>query len=586
MRWSYLIPRLILVTIVWSFFAFAFDPLVRYAVVAGGQAAIGARVNVDDLQTEFFPPSINVGRIQLADAAHPGTNLMETSGLTLQLEGRPLLEKRFVVREATLRGVQWGTERADSGLLDTPPGTPTDLTSVPTGGVKEWIAEKSKDSLTAMLEAAKAGLDPRVLESVRLTEQKHEWWNRRFTEYQKQLHQLEERTKTLQDGVEQAKGNAFEKLEAYQKAAGEVRVLLGEADRIRREINDLPQIAQLDFREIDAARQRDQQQVVDMVQSFRIDSETLARSLLGPELSDKLQQSLDWMTRIRTGLAKISAEPEPERYRGVDIVFNTREPEPRLLIHRLLLDGSTKYESRTVSFSGMVTDLTSSPQLHGIPCVARIKATDGAGADIVLQATLDETRENASHQLLLDVALARPLEWMLGRSTDEFQLKASAGASSWRADLQLAGEKISGTVSLLQKETQLSPVLSKPMEEQFGSVLRHTTDSITQVEAYIAVTGTVLEPKWTVTSPLGGQLAGAVNSVFQQEVETRRTQLVARMNQEIDQRLAGFEQSLNTQYSSVLSQLDLRELRAKELIQRVAGRQGLPGAGALDLFRR
>ena len=38
MRFGYLLPRLIILGAIWAFFAFAFDPLLRLSLVAGGEA--------------------------------------------------------------------------------------------------------------------------------------------------------------------------------------------------------------------------------------------------------------------------------------------------------------------------------------------------------------------------------------------------------------------------------------------------------------------------------------------------------------------------------------------------------------------
>ena len=41
MRWSYIIPRFILLVLVWAFFFFAFDPLLKMGIVKGLEGQSG-----------------------------------------------------------------------------------------------------------------------------------------------------------------------------------------------------------------------------------------------------------------------------------------------------------------------------------------------------------------------------------------------------------------------------------------------------------------------------------------------------------------------------------------------------------------
>ena len=47
-RWRYVLPRLAIVAVVYSAVRFGLDPLLKYALVAGGEAALGAKVEVAD----------------------------------------------------------------------------------------------------------------------------------------------------------------------------------------------------------------------------------------------------------------------------------------------------------------------------------------------------------------------------------------------------------------------------------------------------------------------------------------------------------------------------------------------------------
>ena len=60
MRWSYIIPRLIIVGLLWGFLVYGVDPLLRYSTVQSLQTVTGAKVDVAELQTTYFPPSFSI----------------------------------------------------------------------------------------------------------------------------------------------------------------------------------------------------------------------------------------------------------------------------------------------------------------------------------------------------------------------------------------------------------------------------------------------------------------------------------------------------------------------------------------------
>ena len=118
MRWAYVIPRVVIVGLVWLFFQFGFDPLLLRGLIYSAQKAARAKVEMAGLSSQFFSPKLNSTSVRIADRKHPGTNLIEVETLHAKLETKPLLRKSFIVDEATVGGLKWGTPRSDTGLLD------------------------------------------------------------------------------------------------------------------------------------------------------------------------------------------------------------------------------------------------------------------------------------------------------------------------------------------------------------------------------------------------------------------------------------------------------------------------------------
>ena len=123
-RWKYVAPRLALVILVALLFRFGLDPLLKWAIVAGGESALGAKVELvggrhptarrpDRAQPVWLSP-IPIRRCAIfmqADRAH------------LYLDTDALLHKRLVIRDGNLSGLQFDTDRETSGELAETPET-------------------------------------------------------------------------------------------------------------------------------------------------------------------------------------------------------------------------------------------------------------------------------------------------------------------------------------------------------------------------------------------------------------------------------------------------------------------------------
>ena len=168
MRWTYVIPRLIIVALIWAFMAFGFDPLLRYSAIHSLQAVTGAKVDIRSVRTEFFPPRFSIDAAALASYRNRGLNMLQFDSMKFNLAGAPLLRKSYVVEEASVTGVRFGTSRNDNGQLEVVP-----LSNEPEA--PSWLTEKLKSAgdewLKNFTEQAKGQLDPNVLESYRLGNQ-------------------------------------------------------------------------------------------------------------------------------------------------------------------------------------------------------------------------------------------------------------------------------------------------------------------------------------------------------------------------------------------------------------------------------
>ena len=94
MRWSYLLPRFIFLLLVWAFFFFAFDPILKWGIRKGMEKAAKAKVEIAEVHTTFLHHSFRMTGVTVGSAKEEFVNLLEFSKLEFDIAGAPLLEKK------------------------------------------------------------------------------------------------------------------------------------------------------------------------------------------------------------------------------------------------------------------------------------------------------------------------------------------------------------------------------------------------------------------------------------------------------------------------------------------------------------
>ena len=118
MRWSYILPRLMIVGLLWGFLAYGVDPLLRYSTVQSFQAVTCAKVDVAELQTTYFPPSFSIRGMALASASRHGKNMVQFDEMHVKFEPHALSRRRFVIENGYIDGLRFDTNRSDDGQLE------------------------------------------------------------------------------------------------------------------------------------------------------------------------------------------------------------------------------------------------------------------------------------------------------------------------------------------------------------------------------------------------------------------------------------------------------------------------------------
>lgn len=585
MRWKYLIPRAVIVALVWSFFFWAFDPILRWSFAKTGEQMNGAKVDVAKLKTTFFPPVLEMTDVQIADRGKPGHNLVEFESFRVKMATGPLAHRKVVIEEGEITGLTFNTTRTDSGQLDDADrfrfGEHVQLDDL-----RNRIKDLGETWLEEALNAAKSQLDPKQLETVKVSESLKTQWLTRFQMYEAKLKDIETRVKSLKDGVK-PEGNTFQKIEAYRQAAIEVQKLIAEAKQMRQELSGLGQTAGGDLQKLEFAKQRDLANAQQKLKILQLDKEAISEALLGPELLATLEETMDWAKWTKDKVGPITTVKEPARSRGQDVPFSKPEdPHPDFLIRKLRVSGIARVDGEMIPYEGTIENITNDPKRWGKPVILDLTA-EGTSR-IHLTATIDRSVDVPSYEMTVEYHLPKPstLEW---GDAEKLAFQISSEQTRWKAHLKLVDEQFSGQVTFHQEPVRIAPYSKQSSElgaspvvtpvkfewdpqQELHRALAGVLGQVTKLDAKVQVAGSMSDPKWTFSSTLGPQVAAGVEGYLFNEMTRRQAQIVGEMERVATNEIAGFRGLLTEKFRNAGGRLNGTETQANELIRKFTSR--------------
>ena len=566
-RWSYLITRGLVVAIVWAFFTFLFDPLLRMGAITGGQKAAQAKVEITGLTTTLFPPTVHLESVTVANAKKPMKNLVEFESLEGDIDGMALLHGSYVLDKAVVTGLSWSTKRTESGQLEGVEPPPEEE------GEGIDFEKLGKDWAKDVFERAKLEYDPRNLESVRLADQLEDQWKNDFESLEARAKQIDKQYKALEDLVKVAKGgNPLKKLETYKKVADDGRRLLQNVQQVRLDLQQIQPKATSDLGQLNEARKRDQEKIKRKVNELIVDPDKLSEFLLGPEVHHKVSTALSWLQWANRTAEHFKSDPKPERQRGEDVLFQRDEVLPKYLARLIDVSGSGQIGKDNLQIEGTIADVTSDPVLYGKPTVIRMKGTGEAA--VQMKGVLDRTTETPINEVDLEYVLDSATTQRLG-DDDSLAIEVAADKTEWTVHLKTTGDELSGTILLVQKPVRLTPHVKEGVEDAIVRIIGASVQNIDRVEATVALSGTLKKPRLKLSTNLGPAIANGVRRGLGDEVSAQKDALIAQLNERVqgrEQKLLGLYNDFATRNRDVFAGLEKKQNLIQGLIPNVANK--------------
>jgi uncharacterized protein (TIGR03545 family) len=569
-RWQYFVPRLVGVGAIYAAFYFGLDPALRYSIIAGGQAALGAKVEVGELTTSLRDGQIVVTNFAAANSRKPMRNLLDAEEVRFRLDPNLLLRKRLVVKDGSISGLRFDSPRTTSGALELPATSEEEqgpsVFDPAMAAAGEKAAEWYRD-LSGRVEADMMS----VLASPRLAKELEERWPKEYAELKSRADELKAKGKQVENTFRELKKNPLRNLAKIEELQAQLKAVETKTHNVMGEIARLPQQAKADKAAIDAARKQDMEYVKQNLKAGALDGAELTRYLLGDEASSSLAETVAWIQWIQQMIPK-SKIKSPSRMTGTNVLF-VRQRLPKMLLERVQVDGTASVDGQALSFAGQITDVTTEPMLHDQP--TRIELTGSGAVGYSLLAIIDRRGAVSHDSLTIDCPKLQLAHRTLGKA-DKLAVKVTPGDASLHAEVRIDGDELSGFIAFKQSSTLEAdtPLLR---DDRIAAMLKESMAEVDRIEAKVVLSGTLRRPACNVESNLGPQLAAGINGAVAKYLTHRRERIQAEVQEKVDQQMAKLDEARQKAEAELTKALGENQQLIAQLQGVMNGSGSLPG---------
>lgn len=560
-RWSGLLGFIVVSTLIVCFWMFAAGPLTKLAIEKFGTDALGAKVDVADVEYGLNPLTITVTGVQLTDKDSPMENIMSFEQAVANIEPFPLLLGKAIIPDLALSGVATGTQRSISGAISTPkkakaPKETDQENSNDASGSKEKV--KSEDTLPSADEILER-------ESL-LTEQRGEAFKQAYEYHAKTI---EDASKNLPSGdaIKQYEKQLDAILKGKFKNIDDFKQRKKQLDELKAQFKqDKQAIAQAKrafkegktdlkqkFKELKSAPSED----LDNIKSkYTLDGDgasNLTALLFGDEAGGYAQTTLEYYEKVRPLLVdeearEEKAELKAKRLEGRFVHFDTDRPLPDFWIKSMSFTMTLPSISEATGSLGElafeIVDISHQQDVINRPTLLKGKGINLATIEsIVIDGVLDHRTKPGKDSFTLAVNRWQLDKVKLGLAglIMDFSLTDIGAKADFSAGNMAVNSQIDFHQTLFSSTDRT--VLAKEM------VLALKT--IDAFKVNLNAKGKLSDPKVKINSDLDKQLSIA----FDQRIKQKQKELEAKLKDKLNKKLLSYA----GEYESKLESLNFSE---------------------------
>jgi len=414
MRKKFLYFVLIPAVIVCVLLYFFLDTWVRLGLEAGGEAAVGAKVEIEGLHVSLSPLGIRWARLQVADPHDGWRNLCETGNVRFAMDIGQLLRGKYIIHAMEIDALILGTKRTTDGSLPgkhaaeaAPPGSFTaqaqdavakSVEKPPAGSFNVAGFHLNADSLVRMLDIRSL----RQIDSVKARAlASSAQWNASLADMEaskKKLADIETGLKSINTSQLNSIPAITGAISTVDNAVKGIKEVSSTFDARKASIQSDVQTLTASAGAIDRAAAEDFAHLKSMARLPNLSTTGVAKLLVGEQTVNKAMTYLGYVDWARAHIGNSSPKPDfttPPRMKGQNIPFPLEHAYPKFLIEKARISGGTDTATYGgfIRAKGEIDNITNDQKLTHVPMTAALEGVEGGGRAFTLKAVFDRTKD-------------------------------------------------------------------------------------------------------------------------------------------------------------------------------------------------
>jgi len=564
-RWSGLAGFIVVSALIVCFWLFAAGPLTKLAIEKFGTSALGAKVDVADVQYGFNPLTITVKGVQLTDKDSPMENIISFDTAVANIEPFPLLLGKAIIPELTLDGVATGTPRRVSGAINKPKkeakpeaGSETTETTTDTKKQEESVEAPSSESLPSA--------DEILAREPLLTEQRGKAFEEAYEYHGKTIEDSlsklpdDKALKSYETRLNAILKGKFKDIDDFKQRKKALDELKAQFKQDKQAIKDAKLAIKEGKRDLNSkfkALKKAPGEDFDNIKSkYTLDgagASNLTALLFGDDAGGYAETTLEYYEKIRPLLVDEEAAAEKQalkekRLEGRFVHFETDRPQPDFWVKTLRFTMDLpQINEQTGSMGQMAVEVLDITHQQDVINRATLINANGVNLttiqDISFNGIIDHRNKPGKDSFTLSVNKWQVTEAKLGLAglvLDSSLLDVNAQGQLIKGDMDVSGTAVFNQAQFSSKDRT---VLAKELVRALATI--NTFDVNAKAK------GAIDDPKVSINSDLDRQLSDAFNA----RIKQRQKEFEESLMKKLEKKLLSFAGD----YEGKLKELNLAE---------------------------
>lgn len=541
-RWKGLIAFVVITAALAAFFVLIADGLVEKGIESTGTRIVGAKVDLADADLTFFPLGLALTGLQITNPDAPMKNAVAIGQIRFGMNPWDLIEKKVIIDEMMVSGVQFNTDRSVSGAAkkkqkpekkrekaakEAGPGKTLELPPLSVADART-ILEREELQCVREIERLEADIKQKEAEIRQMVKDLPN--EETFNNYRTRLNRLDDGKGVMGilSGITEAK-----------QIKEDIQADLARIRQAKEEIETTVNTLEKRLKEVARAPRKD---VARLKEKYAISAQglgNLTRLVFGPEYGRWMDKGLAWYEKLKPLMAKAASarsekspkEVPPSRGDGVNVRFNEHTPKPDFLVK--LADVSVN--TGRGQLTGRVLDIASDQTVTGRPTTWAFDTSTLEGIQsLAVNGALDRTTPATPQDTLnIDARHIRLTDVVISDSTD-LPLMLESGQLDLALDTTITNGKLRSNGQFTLIDTAFAGANGQSMSRVQRAIVQAIA-GIPEITINTTVRGTPEKPDINVSSNIDTVVQRSVDNIVQQETAA----LEKKLQQAISARTGG-----------------------------------------------